>query len=251
MSRPDAAGVRWVEPRWPHGHRLRVLTTTRQGGASRAPYDGFNLATHVGDAPSSVAANRRLLSGLLGGLPVQWLEQVHGTEIVEASAGSAHRVPVADGAWTRESGLVLAVLTADCLPVVLADSSFTCFAVVHAGWRGLVGGVLESACRRLPVSPAIAWLGPAIGPRAYEVGEAVRTAVMALPVDTGPALLPGHVGGKWQLDLYALAAALLRRCGVAEIYGEGYCTWTDEVFFSHRRDGGRTGRMATLAWRIP
>jgi YfiH family protein len=239
--------IDWIEPEWPYGDRLRVCTTTRRGGGSGGVYAGFNLATHVGDAAAAVAANRRHLDLLLGGLPIQWLEQVHGTQVIRADPRTAREVPVADGAWTSEKALVLAVLTADCLPVVLADRDFSCVAVVHAGWRGLVGGVLEAGCRALPVPPAVAWLGPAIGPEAYEVGRDVLGAVDALPIAGDGLTRRMHGSEKGYLDLFALAARLLSAEGVAEVYSERRCTFTDTGFYSYRRDG-QTGRMVTLAW---
>ena len=240
-------GIGWVEPHWPYGRQLRVLTTTRSGGNSLAPFHAFNLAMHVGDDPAAVAGNRARLVELLGGLPIQWLEQVHGTDVHAATPDSVRRVPVADGAWTADRKLVLAVLTADCLPIVLADRSCTHIAVVHGGWRGLVSGVLASACRQLPVPPQIAWLGPAIGPVAYEVGEDVRTAVQSLPVAAEGALREGRLPGRWQLDLFTLATVLLEARGVTEIYSERSCTVSNDAFYSYRREG-QTGRMATLVW---
>ncbi|HEY5644312.1 MAG TPA: peptidoglycan editing factor PgeF [Pseudomonadales bacterium] len=239
--------IDWVEPEWPYHDRVRVLTTTRAGGVSSGPYSGFNLADHVGDDPKAVRANRAELDELLGGLPVQWLEQVHGTDIVQVSRKRIARVPTADGAWTNERMLVLAVLTADCLPVVLADRAFRSLAVVHAGWRGLVAGVLAAACAALPERPQIAWIGPAIGAEAYEVGAEVLAAVDALGVGTDDVVRNAAAAGKGHLDLPGLARRLLDREGVVEVYGERYCTHRDPRFYSFRRDG-QTGRMATLAW---
>jgi len=235
----------WVEPRWPYGDRIRALTTTRDDGQSAGTYRQFNLATHVGDDPAAVRGNRNRLSDLLGGLPVQWLEQVHGTDVVRATGSQA--VPVADGAWTDQPGLVLAVLTADCLPVVLVDDRCRNLAVVHAGWRGLVSGVLASGCAALPFRPQAAWLGPAIGPEAYEVGAEVLDAVVRLPVRMEGVVLPAGEPGKGFLDLFVLAERLLEREGVNAIYGDRCSTYTDSRFYSYRRDG-QTGRMATLAW---
>lgn len=239
--------IRWVEARWPYGDRVRALTTARDGGRSSGPFAQLNLATHVGDDPAAVRSNRRQLADLLGGLPTQWLEQVHGTTVVRASPGTTATVPVADGAWTDEPGLVLTVLTADCLPVVLVDGRCRNLAVVHAGWRGLVSGVLTSACGALPFRPTAAWLGPAIGPEAYEVGAEVLEAVARLPVPMAAVRRPASAPDKGMLDLFALAAGLLEQEGVTEVYTDRLCTCTDPRFYSYRRDGG-TGRMATLAW---
>lgn len=237
----------WVDARWPVGDRVRALTTTREGGSSSGAYAGFNLATHVGDEPAPVRANRAELDTLLGGLPIQWLEQVHGTDVVRASGESSSTVPVADGAWTDEPGIVLAVLTADCLPVVLVDARCRNLAVVHAGWRGLVSGVLSSACRAMPIRPHSAWLGPAIGPAAYEVGGDVLEAVARLPIGQEGIVRDAAEPGKGYLDLFTLAERLLEREGVSAVYSQRCCTYGDRRFYSYRRDG-QTGRMATLAW---
>lgn len=237
--------TRWVEPHWPHADRVRALTTTREDGHSTGPFAAFNLAAHVGDQPAAVRANRVKLDALLGGLPIRWLEQVHGTTVVRATGTGP--VPVADGAWTDQRGLVLAVLTADCLPVVLIDEQCRNLAVVHAGWRGLVSGVIAAGCAALPFRPQAAWLGPAIGGAAYEVGADVLDAVARLPVRLEEVVRPAQQRGKGYLDLSALAERLLAREGVTAVYGARSCTYTDERFYSYRRDG-QTGRMATLAW---
>ncbi len=257
---PESGQIRWIEPRWPYENGPRVLTTLRTGGVSAPPFDSFNLADHVGDSDDAVLENRRRLDHLLGHLPVQWLNQVHGTKVVEASAGgvsladglpSADRVPEADGVWTAEQGRVLAVLTADCLPVVLTDHSFQVLAVVHGGWRGLVAGVLAEACAALPVPATIAWLGPAIGPDVYEVGEEVLDAVLAGHPYSEPAVRNRRAGvkggGKGYLDLFALAELQLKSLGIREVYSERLSTWDTGRFYSYRKEG-QTGRMATLAW---
>ncbi|MGE0625796.1 MAG: peptidoglycan editing factor PgeF [Pseudomonadales bacterium] len=240
----------WLDAQWPYGDRVRALTTTREDGHSTGVYARFNLATHVGDDPAAVRANRRDLDALLGGMPVQWLEQVHGTAVVQATRDGVHTVPEADGAWTGERGLVLAVLTADCLPVVLVDDRCRNLAIVHAGWRGLVSGVIAAGCAALPFRPRAAWLGPAIGPDAYEVGADVLQAVARLPVRAEDAIRPSPQTGKGYLDLHRLAERLLSREGVTEVYGVRACTYTDPRFYSYRRVG-ETGRMATLAWLRP
>lgn len=246
-----------VTPRpgeWPAG--ARVLTTTRQApDAAARGLGGWNLADHVGDEPTAVAQNRRALLAGTGLTEVQWLSQVHGTRWVEADRDSAARVPEADAAWTRERGLGLAVLTADCVPVALADRQATVVAVAHGGWRGLVAGVLENLVAALPVPAGdlVAWLGPAIGPSVYEVGPEVRAAVAALPDGDRLAaevfrLAPRSPGGgKGHLDLFGLSQRLLERAGVGAVHSDRLCTYSDERFFSYRRDG-RTGRMVTLAW---
>ncbi len=246
--------IEWVEPRapeWPR--RARALTTTRRGrGHSRGAYAALNLGDHVGDDASAVAANRRVLVEATGVDRVQWLRQVHGVRCVEATLEGAATVPEADAAWTRVPGLGLAVLTADCVPLVLADRQGTVIGVAHGGWRGLAGGVVEALIAALPAAPGelMAWLGPAIGPAAYEVGEEVVGALAALPDGetlTRQCLRPGAGGGKAYLDLFGLAGALLERSGVGVVLTERLCTYTEPRFYSYRRDAA-TGRMATLAW---
>jgi len=239
----------WVAPAWAAPPGVRALTTTRQGGVSPPPFDTLNLGAHAGDAPEAVAANRRRLRHRAAlPEPPRWLRQVHGAEVV-----AAHRAgtdAVADAAWTDRPGVVCAVLTADCLPVVLAARDGRAVAVAHAGWRGLAAGVLEAAVAALPVpaQAVLAWLGPAIGPAAFEVGPEVAAALTDGDPPAQACLAPGR-GERCHADLYALAGRRLRAAGVAAVYGGGWCTYTERArFFSHRRDGP-TGRMATLAYR--
>jgi YfiH family protein len=239
--------IGWLEPDWGAPTGVRAVTTLRWGGVSRAPYESLNLGGHVGDDPLSVAENRRRLVAALD-LPGEphWLEQVHGLNV--------HRIPgaasgPADAAVTRERGQVLAVLTADCLPVVLAAGTGGALAVAHAGWRGLLAGVLEETLAALGGQPAsvVAWLGPAIGPVAYEVGDEVRDAFVGRCAGAEKAFRPSPAG-RWFCDLYRLAGQRLRAAGVTRISGGDHCTLKESGdFFSYRRDG-RTGRMATLAW---
>jgi len=208
----------------------------------------MNLASHVGDATANVEANRRLLRSAAH-LPSEpmWLEQVHGTEVVSHDGRSD--VPRADAAMTRGRGRVCAVMTADCLPVVLADRDGSRVAVVHAGWRGLAQGVIEATVRALHCPPAelLAWLGPAIGQQAFEVGIEVRGAFIARSAQLAGCFAENE-RGRFQADLYGLATALLAEAGVPAVHGGGWCTASDpQRFFSFRRDG-TTGRMATLAW---
>ena len=236
----------WIRPDPVFPERVQVATTTTTGGVSRGPYESFNLAQHVGDDPVDVAENRRRLVQSLGGLPVQWLNQVHGGEVVQAHKATANQVFEADGAWTEESGLVLAVLTADVLALVLIDGKFEALAIAHAGWRGLVDGILEQTLAAFPGNDCFAWIGPGIGPGAYEVGSEVTDAVMALRPEAGAALLPGDRAGKSYLNLSALAEMQLKREGV-EVYCDGLCTSQASDLYSYRRDGV-TGRMATMVW---
>lgn len=233
-----------IEPVWPYSDRVLAVTTTREGGVSEPPFDSFNLADHVGDDPSAVRENRRRLSSHIEGRPVCWLDQVHGTTVVEA-AHAWPEPPRADALWTRESGLGLAVLTADCLPVVLVARDFSAVGIAHGGWRGLVGGVLEATVRAAPDLDWVAWIGPGIGPDAYEVGQEVVAAVRGLSGEVQRAIRPGARPGKAQLDLFTLAEIQLQSLGIEEIYCDRTCTYTTSTLFSYRRDG-ETGRMATV-----
>jgi YfiH family protein len=244
-------GLALIKPDWAAPARVHAVATTRTGGDSRAPWASLNLGDHVGDDPASVVQNRVSLRDELGlpGDPV-WLQQVHGTTVVEAArAGS--RV-AADASWTTSPGVVCAVLTADCLPVLFCNRAGTHVAAAHAGWRGLTAGVLESTVAWLAADGVrpdalLAWFGPAIGPGGYEVGVEVRDAFLRADPAAGSAFRPNRPG-HWLLDLYAAARQRLHRAGVTAISGGNFCTLTEpERFFSHRRDGV-TGRQATLIW---
>jgi YfiH family protein len=240
--------IAWLEPEWPAARRVRVVSTLRTGGASGGAYASLNLAAHVGDAPDDVRENRRRLGEALG-LPSEplWLEQVHGCDVV-AHRGQAG-VPRADAAVATSSGRVCAVMTADCLPVVLADREGTRVAVAHAGWRGLAGGVVEATVAALGGDPAalVAWLGPAIGQAAFEVGPEVRLAFVRRSA-AAEGCFERNERGRLQADLCGLARLALASAGVGSVHGGGWCTAADRGrFFSFRRDGV-TGRMATLAW---
>jgi YfiH family protein len=236
----------WIVPDWPAPPQVRALITTRAGGGSRGPYAGLNLGLNSGDDLEDVAHNRALLRQRLPAEPL-WLRQVHGTTVVEADKAEGN--PEADAALSRRPGRVCAALTADCLPLLLCDQAGTTVAAVHAGWRGLCSGVIEQTLQamKLPVQTLLAYLGPAIGPQAYEVGAEVREAFVAADPDSDAAFAPGK-SGKFYADLYALARRRLARGGVERVYGGGYCTYTErERFYSYRRDGA-TGRMASLIW---
>lgn len=235
----------WLVPLWPAPANVRAASTTRAGGCSRGAFAGLNLASHVGDDPDAVAHNRASLGAALN-LPVEpaWLDQLHGARVIDAGNAEPRR---ADASLARIPGTVCAVLTADCLPVLLCDAAGSRVAAVHAGWRGLAAGVLENAVAALESSSLLAWLGPAIGPQVFEVGTEVRQAFVIPHPDSAGAFTPAGEG-KWRADLYALARQSLRRAGVERIYGGGWCTFSDpERFYSYRRDGV-TGRMATLVW---
>lgn len=243
----------FLVPDWPVPGRVKAVVTTRKGGVSGGAYDSFNLASHVGDDPAAVVRNRAALRAILPGEPF-WLEQVHGTEVVMPEAGSwGHVPPDADASCTRRSGAVCVVMTADCLPVLFCDDAGSVVAAAHAGWRGLCAGILERTVDAMGVAPERlhAWLGPAIGAEAFEVGDEVRTAFLREDAGAAAAFTVGKVQGKWLADLYLLARLRLARAGVVRVFGGGFCTYADaERFYSYRRDRV-TGRMASLIWLAP
>lgn len=235
-----------IVPDWPAPAHVRAVQTTRRGGVSRGPYASLNLGDHVGDDAACVAANRARLGALLPAEPI-WLRQVHGVAV--ADADSASPGSAADAAIARRPGRVCAVMTADCLPVLLCDRGGSVVGAVHAGWRGLCAGVIEAtlAAMRVPAADVLAWLGPAIGPQAFEVGDEVRAAFLAHDAAATAAFAP-HGQGKWLADIGRLARRRLAAAGVRAVSGGGQCTVADrERFFSYRRDGV-TGRMATCVW---
>jgi polyphenol oxidase len=237
-----------IIPDWPAPANVKALQTTRKGGSSAAPYDSFNLGSHVGDNPLVVNRNRMLLEPLLPSEPV-WLNQVHG--IAVADAGHAGCLPQADASVSAHRGAVCVVMTADCLPVLLCDERGGVVAAAHAGWRGLCDGVLEAtvAAMKVPAPTLMAWLGPAIGPAAFEVGDEVRAAFVAQQPQAAAAFVPGATG-KWMADIYQLARLRLQAMGIQRIYGGDLCTYNDpERFYSYRRDGV-TGRMGTFIWIV-
>lgn len=238
----------FIHPDWPAPAHVHALVTTRIGGVSQPPYDSFNLASHVGDAAETVAANRERLRAYCPSAP-KWLNQVHGRAV--ARADGLDGLVEADASVAFEAGTVCAVLTADCLPVLFCDRQGTRVAAAHAGWRGLAAGVLEATVEamRCQAGEVLAWLGPAIGPQAFEVGEEVRE-VFVRDLAASAAAFVCEQPGKWKADLYALARLRLERSGVTSVYGGGECTFTDRArFYSYRRDG-TTGRMAALIWRV-
>lgn len=255
-----AAGVPGgLYPDWTAPPGVGSVVTTRAGGVSGGPFgaadgtpNGLNLGAHVGDDPATVSINRaRLAAGLPA--PVRWLEQVHGTDVHDADAGDPGVPPRADAAVTTRSDVVLAILTADCLPILLATDDGRVIGVAHAGWRGLAAGVAEAtvaAMRSRAQGPRriVAWLGPAIGPAAFEVGGEVREAFCDVDPAAADAFERSLHPGKWQADLVRLARQRLGRVDVSDVRGGGLCTHADaNRFWSHRRDG-RGGRMASLLW---
>ena len=236
----------WLIPDWPAPANVRACVSTRAGGVSQAPFDSFNLGDHVGDEPAAVAENRRRLEQAQGCRPA-WLSQVHGIEVVEADPS---RVATADASWSATPGIACAVLTADCLPALFCDRAGTRVAAAHAGWRGLAGGVLEATLDKLavPAAEVLVWLGPAIGPQAFEVGPEVREAFLAEHAEAAAAFVPSVNAGRYMADIYQLARIRLAARGVTAVYGGGLCTFSDtERFYSYRRNP-RTGRQASLVW---
>lgn len=234
-----------IRPSWPAPAHVKALQTTRLGGVSLAPYDALNLAMHVKDKPEHVARNRQLLSRYVPTEPV-WLNQVHSTRVIDAAKSSC--IENADASFTTQPNVVCVTMTADCLPVLLCNLAGTTVAVVHAGWRGLCDGVIEATIAAMSVEPAqlIAWLGPAIGPNAFEVGDEVREQFVMYGQHAEEAFIPKS--DKWLGNLYQIAKQRLQSVGVNQIYGDIDCTYSNpERFFSFRRDHD-TGRMATMIW---
>jgi YfiH family protein len=236
----------WIVPDWPASACVRAFITTRAGGVSAGPYATFNLGDLTADDPAAVRANKLRLEALLPA-PPRWLRQVHGARVVHADAVTS--TVQADAAYTAAPGVVCAVKVADCMPVLFAHAAGTAVAVAHAGWRGLAAGVLENTVAALPIAPdaLMAYLGPAIGPGAFEVGDEVRAAFCDVDATAAAAFSPLRAG-KWLADLFRLGRMRLTRCGVTRIYGGGLCTYSNpERFYSHRRNPV-TGRMAALIW---
>lgn len=240
----------FIQPIWPAPKNIHAIQTTRQGGFSQAPYDGFNLAMHVGDNALTVAKNRQLLNPFLPTEPV-WVNQVHGIDVLDAAKSTC--LENADASFSRQKNVVCVTMTADCLPLLLCDKQGAIVAAVHAGWRGLCEGVIEATIKKMAVPSAdiLVWLGPAIGPESFKVGEDVRSAFIENSPQAEQAFIDkGH--GKWLCDLYQLAKQRLQTIGVTQIYGasvnENFCTFKQsDQFFSYRRDQ-TTGRMASLIW---
>lgn len=237
----------FISPDWPAPANVRALLSTRNGGISQAPYASLNFGDHVGDDPLHVLQNRALLRQLLPAEPC-WLKQVHGTRVADAAATAG--VIEADASVAQRTGTVCAIMTADCLPLLLCDRSGSVVAAAHAGWRGLLDGVLENtvAAMHRPGGEILAYLGPAIGPDAFEVGDEVRSAFIDRDPVAAAAFKPAGRAGKWLADLYLLARQRLAGVGVTAVYGGSECTYSDAGrFFSYRRDAV-TGRMASLIW---
>ena len=236
----------WIPASWPAPAHVRAGCTTRLGGMSQGPYASLNLALHVQDDPQAVHGNRQRLRKFLG-LPTEprWLTQVHGCVVAQDDA-SQHE---ADASLSRLPGNVCAVLTADCLPVLLCDRAGSVVAAVHAGWRGLAAGIISKSVTLLgvPMNEVLVWLGPAIGAQAFEVGPEVRAAFLSRAPGYSAAFVAG-ASDRWHMDIYTAARIELALLGVETVYGGGLCTYADQArFYSYRRDG-QTGRMASLIW---
>lgn len=238
----------WIIPDWPAPANVRAVSTTRSGGVSKGVYASFNLGAHVSDDPRAVAENRLFLRSELNlSREPCWLTQVHGGRVAILNGSEVHES--CDAAVTRTVNEACVIMTADCLPVLLCDRAGKAVAAAHCGWRSLAAGILENTVVAMPVpsKEILAWLGPAIGPDVYQVGDDVRAALTTEQPEADQAFEPQHAG-KWLCDLYQIASKRLWHAGVAHIYGGGFCTYSDrERFFSYRRDG-ECGRMATLIW---
>nr|WP_298135849.1 peptidoglycan editing factor PgeF [uncultured Pseudomonas sp.] len=235
----------WIVPAWPAPARVKACITTRAGGVSVAPFDSLNLGTHVGDDPVAVKKNRQRLVSQLGCKPA-WLQQVHGLGVVEALP---EMLAEADASWTATPGIACTVMTADCLPALFCDRGGSRVAAAHAGWRGLAAGVLEATLDALAVAPedTLVWLGPAIGPQAFEVGTEVREAFLAQHAQAEQAFSASLNPGRYMADIYQLARIRLAARGVDAVYGGDCCTYSDPRFYSYRRSA-QTGRFASLIW---
>jgi YfiH family protein len=246
-----SAGTSFLTPDWPAPPNVHAAFSLRSGGVSAAPFDSLNLGTHVGDDPERVGENRRLIGAALAlPAPPRWLAQVHGTHVLEADPAAPGRPETADAVVVRHPGAVAAIQVADCLPVLFAAADGRAVAAAHAGWRGLAAGVLEATLQTLgePADGLLTWLGPAIGPEHFEVGDEVRAAFVQHDRDAARAFA-ANARGRWQCDLVQLARRRLQALGVRQVYGGHWCTFADPTrFFSYRREG-RCGRMGAFIWR--
>lgn len=234
----------WITPK-----NIKSFTTTRKGGVSKPPFDSFNIAYHVNDNPNDILTNRALLHEQLPCSAV-WLEQIHSNKVIEVNSKTdLNIVEQADALFTKEKNIPLAIMTADCLPILLTDKKGSQIAAIHGGWRGLAGGIINNtvACFDCNPSDIKAWLGPAIGPERFEVGQDVIDAFSKLNINHLSGFKP-QKNGKFLADIFVLAQQLLIQLGISNISSEQRCTYDDpELFYSYRRDN-QTGRMASLIW---
>lgn len=239
--------MNWIKPDWTVPKHVHAAFTLRTGGISEGSYASLNPASHVQDDANAVAANRNIIKTMLN-LPAEpvWLQQVHGVKVVKAD--QVQGLPEADASYTDQAGTVCAVLTADCLPVLFCGDQGTVVAAAHAGWRGLQAGVIEQTLAAMACGEVQIWLGPAIGPGCFEVGSEVREAFLGEDPLAAVAFRETE-SGKWLADIYQLARIRLAAVGIDQVFGGGLCTVTDaQRFYSFRRDGAATGRMASLIW---
>ncbi len=240
--------MNWIKPDWPLPAHIHAAVTLRSGGVSAGAYASLNPATHVNDDAGHVLANRQIIRDMLK-LPAEpvWLQQVHGVNVIKADTSCG--LVQADASYTDQAGVVCAVLTADCLPLLFCGDQGKVIAAAHAGWRGLQAGVIQQTLQSMKCSHVQVWLGPAIGPEHFEVGADVRDAFLETLSGAHTAFRDTH-GGKWLADIYQLARIILSAHGITDIYGGDRCTVADPLsFYSYRRDGAQTGRMASLIWR--
>ena len=242
----------FIKPDWPVPEDIIAFTTTKLGGVSKGDFESLNLSLNVGDDPLSVRKNRKLVEKELPyGTKIKWLQQVHGGAVTRANSSCLEK---ADASWTNQSGWACAIQTADCLPVLFCDVDSTCVAAAHVGWRGLLCDVLDNLIMEIPANPArmIAWLGPRIGPKVFEIGEEVRDEISAWILHKGGSsekFFKDHPSIKnvYLTDLARLAKFAISVSGVSKMYDSNVCSYSEpQLFFSHRRDLGRTGRMVTL-----
>lgn len=238
-----------IKPNWPLPSHIKAYTTLRFGGVSAPPYADFNLATHVGDLEQNIQQNRIRLQQLVN-LPSEpiWLEQTHSNHIIEATADN--RFKNADAAYSTQQNQVCVILTADCLPILLSDRDGTTVAAIHAGWRGLLNGIIGNTIKTIKTNNQTfsAWLGPAISQIHYETSAEVRDLFITQNPDNAIAFKK-NIDDRWLCDLYSLARIQLKEYGVMDIYGGDRCTYAEkDYFYSYRRDGNKTGRMASLIW---
>jgi len=241
----------WINADWPAPTHIKAGTTTRIGGVSQSPFDSLNFGLHVEDNPEHVAVNRQRLREYLN-LPSEpnWLDQVHGCTIANDQNYQPGQSKQADASMTRTIGSVCAVMTADCLPALITDKDGTCVAAVHAGWRGLAQGIVLKTvdAMSIPKQDLLVWLGPAIGPKQFEVGPEVREQFINQNRLHAKAFITGQRSDKWYMDIYQIARQQLKDHGLEQIYGGELCTFEDaKRFYSYRRDG-KTGRMVSLIW---
>ncbi len=239
--------MKWIKADWPAPANVHALTTLRSGGYSQGAFDSFNLAAHVGDDDHHVSHNRQLLKDILA-LPAEplWLNQIHSHQVVSADQQTS--AVQADAAFSNLPGKVCVVMTADCLPLLVTTADGQSIAAIHAGWRGLLAGVIEHTLAAMPAGDKLVWLGPAIGPKQFQVGDDVRQAFVEKNPQWASAF-QRQKEGKWLMDIYSAARQILHEKGIQRVFGGRFCTVNEsDSFFSYRRDG-KTGRMASLIWR--